>query len=119
MGPLQRRMPGGGKKGGKSKKRGKKTGGDDKRELVFKEEGQEYAQVLKMLGRVWIGQGDIILLGLREFQDEKADVIMKYAADEARNLKVYGELPDTAKINETDTFGEEGDVDENFEFDEI
>ena len=43
-------MPGGGKKGGKSKKRGKKTGGDDKRELVFKEEGQEYAQVLKMLG---------------------------------------------------------------------
>ena len=34
------------------------------------------------------GQGDIILLGLREFQDEKADVIMKYAADEARNLKV-------------------------------
>lgn len=25
--------------------------------------------------------------------------------DEARNLKAYGELPETAKINETDTFG--------------
>ena len=30
---------------------------------------------------------------------------------QARNLKTYGELPDTAKINETDTFGEEGDDD--------
>ena len=33
--------------------------------------------------------------------------------------QVYGELPDTAKINETDTFGEEGELDENFEFEEI
>lgn len=28
-------------------------------------------------------------------------------SDEARNLKAYGELPETAKINETDTFGPE------------
>jgi translation initiation factor 1A len=99
-------------KGGKNRRRGKNDNEGDKRELVFKEEGQEYAQVLKMLGnnrleaycfdgqkrlchirgkmrrRVWIGQGDIILVGLREFQDEKADVILKYMADEARNLKV-------------------------------
>ena len=26
-------------------------------------------------------------------------------------MKTYGELPDTAKINETDTFGDEGDDD--------
>eukprot|EP00983_Pelagomonas_calceolata_P041110 1137916-Pelagomonas_calceolata.AAC.3 len=39
-------------------------------------------------------QGDIVLLGLREYQDEKADVIMKYTADEARVLKQYGELPE-------------------------
>ena len=44
---------------------------------------------------------------MREFQDDKADVIVKYTADEARNLKAYGELPENAKINETDTFGEE------------
>jgi translation initiation factor 1A len=76
---------------------------------------------------VWINQGDIILLSLREFQDGKADVIVKYTADEARNrkltwfyafdiskvdadsktVKAYGELPENAKINETDTFGEE------------
>ena len=27
-------------------------------------------------------------------QDTKADVILKYTPDEARNLKSYGELPD-------------------------
>ena len=35
--------------------------------------------------QVWINQGDIILLSLRDFQDNKADVIVKYTADEARN----------------------------------
>ena len=29
------------------------------------------------------------------------DIIHKYNADEARNLKNYGELPETARINET------------------
>ncbi|BGP19366.1 hypothetical protein JCM10213_000994 [Rhodosporidiobolus nylandii] len=129
-------------KGGKNRRRGKNENESDKRELVFKEEGQEYAQVLKMLGngrveamcfdgekrlahirgkmrkKVWINQGDIILLSLREFQDDKADVIQKYSADEARKLKQYGELPETAKINETDTFGgDEGD--DGIEFDEV
>lgn len=56
---------------------------------------------------MWINNGDIILLSLRDFQDDKADVIVKYTADEARNLKAYGELPENAKINETDTFGDE------------
>jgi hypothetical protein len=37
-------------KGGKSRRRGKGDNGDDKRELIFKEDGQEYAQVLTMLG---------------------------------------------------------------------
>ncbi|KAJ8772195.1 hypothetical protein K2173_027372 [Erythroxylum novogranatense] len=111
-------------KGGKNKKRGKNEAEDNKRELVFKEDGQEYAQVLRMLGngrleamcidgikrlchirgkmhkKVWISTGDIILIGLRHFQDEKADVILKYMSDEARLLKAYGELPDTTRLNE-------------------
>jgi translation initiation factor 1A len=65
----------------------------------------------RTLHQVWINQGDIILISLRDFQDEKADVIVKYTSEEARNLKTYGELPDTAKINETDTFGDDGDDD--------
>jgi translation initiation factor 1A len=39
-------------------------------------------------------------------------------ADEARSLKAYGELPENAKINETDTYGEMGDEGIGFEFDE-
>ena len=112
-----------------------------KRELVFKEDGQEYAQATKMLGngrleaicfdgvtrlchirgklrkRVWINQSDIVLIGLRDFQDAKADVILKYSADEARNLKSYGEFPDSVKINEAIEFGGEGDDD--IEFDDV
>lgn len=119
-------------KGGKNRRRGKNDG-EDKRELVFKDESQEYAQVLRMLGngrleamcfdgekrlahirgkmrkKVWINNGDIILLSLREFEDGKADVIQKYTPDEARSLKQHGELPEATKISE-DAFGEdEGD----------
>nr|ACO14998.1 Eukaryotic translation initiation factor 1A, X-chromosomal [Caligus clemensi] len=129
-------------KGGKNRRRGKNENEGLKRELVFKEDGQEYAQVTKMLGngrleamcfdgvkrlchirgklrkKVWINQSDIILVGLRDYQDAKADVILKYSADEARNLKSYGEFPETVKINETVTFGEEG-IDDEIEFDVV
>lgn len=129
-------------KGGKNRRRGKNENEGLKRELVFREDGQEYAQVIKMLGngrleamcfdgvkrlchirgklrkKVWINQSDIILVGLREYQDARADVILKYSADEARNLKSYGEFPETVKINETVTFGEEG-FDDDIEFDEV
>ena len=45
--------------------------------------------------------GDIILISLRDFQDDKCDVILKYTPEEARNLKAYGELPENVKISET------------------
>eukprot|EP00039_Didymoeca_costata_P032547 m.38297 g.38297 ORF g.38297 m.38297 type:complete len:144 (+) comp9416_c0_seq1:221-652(+) len=103
----------------------------------------EYAQVAKMLGngrlealcfdgvkrlchirgklrkKVWINQGDIILVGLRDYQDAKADVILKYNADEARNLKNYGELPESAKINESNTFGDRPEDDDDVTFDDM
>jgi translation initiation factor 1A len=129
-------------KGGKNRRRGKNENEGLKRELVFREDGQEYAQVTKMLGngrleamcfdgvkrlchirgklrkKVWINQSDIVLVGLRDYQDAKADVILKYSADEARNLKSYGEFPETVKINETVTFGEDG-IDDEIEFDDV
>ena len=101
-------------KGGKNRRRGKNENEGMKRELVFREDGQQYAQVTKMLGngrltamcfdgverlchirgklrkKVWIAQSDIVLVGLRDYQDAKADVILKYSPDEARNLKSYG-----------------------------
>merc|ERR1711931_517092 len=132
-----------GGKGGKNRRRGKNENEGLKRELVFKEDGQEYAQVTKMLGngrleaqcfdgqrrlclirgklrkKVWINQSDIILVGLRDYQDAKADVILKYTADEARNLKTYGELPDSIKINETVDFVGGDDNNDNIEFDDV
>ncbi|KAJ3102523.1 Translation initiation factor 1A [Physocladia obscura] len=131
-------------KGGKNRKKGKSEGEGDKRELVFKEEGQEYASVTKMLGngwvetqcmdgekrlghirgafrkKVWIAAGDLVLLGLRDYQDNKADIILKYTSDEARMLKSYGELPESVKVNENDVGGEsDDDVDVEFDIDDL
>jgi translation initiation factor 1A len=63
--------------------------------------------------------GDVILLSLRDFQDEKADVILKYTPDEARLLKSYGELPDGVKVNDQEQEEEDGDIDVEFDIDEI
>ena len=132
-------------KGGKNRKRGKNENEEEKRELVYKEDGQEYAQVIRMLGngrleaqcidskkrlchirgkmrkKVWVASGDIILVGLRDYQDDKADVIMKYTADEARVLKLYNELPEHIRINDTDVMleGEDKENQEYFDFDDI
>ena len=98
----------------------------EKRELQFKEEGQEYAQVDRLLGngrvdcrcmdgkkrmctirgsmrnRIWINAGDIVLIGLREFGDDgKADIMMKYYDEEALELQELEELPDHIIIGET------------------
>lgn len=61
----------------------------------------------KMRKKVWVNTGDVVLVGLREYQDEKADVILKYMADEARSLKAYGELPDNIRVNDTDALNDE------------
>ena len=117
-----------GKPGGKKHKRGKKEANVQK-ELIIREDGQEYAQVLTMLGdmrveaeclndegelykkrvckirgamrkRAWISKGDIILLGLRDFQDDKADVIHKYSFDDVLKLRAYKEIPETMKMTD-------------------
>lgn len=65
----------------------------------------------KLKNRVWINSGDIVLIGLREFGDEKADVIMKYYDEEAKELKELGEIPEHIKINEAEFFDEEDGFD--------
>lgn len=95
-----------------------------RRELLFKEDGQEYAQILKMLGngrceaycfdgikrlchirgklkkKVWINIGDIVLIGLRDFQEEKGDIIFKYSTEESKFLKTYGEIPNNIPLDD-------------------
>lgn len=103
-------------KGGKRHRRGKKGGGEEVEKVKAprkEEDGQEYAQVVKMLGdsrilarlftseapektciipgkfkkRVWINKDDIILVGTRdEFSDNKCDVLYKYNPKEVRQL---------------------------------
>mmetsp|Transcript_13113 Transcript_13113/g.23808 ORF Transcript_13113/g.23808 Transcript_13113/m.23808 type:complete len:135 (+) Transcript_13113:856-1260(+) len=128
-------------KGGKKRTRTKKAPNTAKRELVLKEEDQEYAKVAKMLGggrlegkcydgktrlckirgkllkRVWIKVGDIILVGLREYEDNKADVIHKYSAEEARALKAKGVLPEYANVEDRDASSDEKEC--VFDFEEI
>jgi len=105
------------------------------RELEFKDDGQEYALVMQMLGngrcevrctdgvvrlavirgamrkKVWIKLGEWVLVGLREYQDNKCDIIAKYSDEDVRNLKAYGEIP---------TVEEQKDEDDTpFDFDDI
>ena len=106
-------------KGGKKKKRG---ASDTKREIPLKEPGQEYARIGKVFGderfecqcfdgkkrighirgklrkREWATAGDIVLLGLRSYQDDKADILAVYKGDEARCLKKLGEIPEDTKV---------------------
>jgi translation initiation factor 1A len=65
-----------------------------------------------------------VLIGLREFQEDKADVIHKYNTDEARNLQSLGELPASARINQTavDMAMDDGDDDDDdniFDFEKV
>lgn len=132
--PLYRKNKG---KGGKNRRRGKNEG-EEKRELIQKEDGQDYGKVTRMLGngrleaycfqdgqtrqchirgkmrkKVWVSAGDIVLVSMREFQDGKGDVILKYTADEARSLKTLGQLPESVVINDT---ADGDDVDGGIEF---
>ena len=132
-------------KGGKNRRRGKNENEDFKRELILREPGQCYGQVVRMLGssnveamcfdnvkrichirgkmrkRIWINVGDIVLIGKRDFQDSKGDIIQKYFPDEAKNLKDYGELPTNIFINEGKIIKNEDHsddcLDQAFEFD--
>ena len=113
-----------GKGGGPRKKKG---GFGGNRELLIREDGEEYAQVMKILGggrmevncmddvkriakvrgkfrkRVWARMNDIVLVVLREFEADKCDITHVYYADEAKQLKQLGEIPSKIEISENAT----------------
>ena len=56
----------------------------------------------KMVKRVWIKTGDIILLSLRDFQMNRADVLHRYTDDDVSKLKAMGEITNFGKnVEET------------------
>jgi len=109
-------------KGGKSYKAGNAKGSmqNQKRDLVYAEPGtgEEYAQVRRPLGnlrlelqltggttvigvirgamarKVWIVQGDVVLIAKRDFnENDVVDVIHRFAPAEVRALAKEGAIP--------------------------
>lgn len=123
-------------KGGKSFKKHKK--GDEvpkKRILEFKNFGQDYAKVIKILGdrriiaitndgkeilctipgkfrfKVWIKVNDVILISVRDFQLNRADVIYRYDDNEIKKLFRLKEITNVLyEDNLVTTNQQEGDV---------
>jgi translation initiation factor 1A len=118
-------------KGGKGAKK-MRNGVESNRILLFKENGQEYAVVQEMLGHGMclcsctdnlsrlgiirgnmrkgsmnrVHKGDTVLVSLRDFQDNKADIVHLYTPDEVRSLQAYGELQANPQEEQIDEFVE-------------
>jgi len=127
----------GNQKGGKKHKRGKKDGYETKA-LRLKEEGQEYAQITSLKGncrfdvkcfdgkdrlaivcgsmrkRRFVNAKDIILVSLRDFQDDKCDIIDVYDDNQVHQLKHDKHIPDFVNTGENNDFCEE--IDGGIEF---
>lgn len=135
------------KTGGKKFKSQKKTN-TSQRDLVFREDDQAYARLIKPLGdgrfecenfetgdtlighikgtfrkRIWMNVGDVVLISLRDFDPNKCDIIYKYTAEEASVLQTYKEIPEkvnlqASKIELQNGIGEFNDND-NIRFEEL
>jgi len=129
----------------KKKKRKKKPSIPAKiRQLseLIKEEGQEYAKVTTLLGnrrvtldcmdgkkrlgrirgnmkkkRIFINKDDYVLVGLRDFQDEKADVLDKYIPLEVKKLIKAGEILEEQNNKQEEDIGV--DFEEEVNLDDI
>ena len=116
-------MPRGNQKGGKKHKRGKKDNQYSK-PLRIKEEGQEYAQIKTCKGncrfdvicfdgkermailcgsmrkKKFVNPRDVVLVSIRDFQDDKCDIIDVYDDSHITMLKEQGQIPDHIKLEE-------------------
>ena len=128
-------------KGGKKYKRNKQVVKENKN-TRFKDENesQEYAQITRPLGncrfevmcfdgktrlaticgkmrkRVFVNQGEFILVSLRDWQDSKCDIIDKYNANDVQKLKQKKCIPDFIKFEESKNDSDEEDNDLGFTF---
>jgi translation initiation factor 1A len=129
-------------KGGKKFKK-KKVDGDDNHDLknvIFKEVDQEYAQVTALLGncrlrlncidgktrmgkirgairkKSWISMNDVVLVSLREFEDDKCDVLHAYKPPEVIYLQKLGEIPTSIKTSDNKADGDEKHQDIGIDF---
>lgn len=103
--------------GSGAKKAASKNSTQSSRLIPFREDLQDYGLIQALLGsgrarvlcltdnverlgtirgnmykKVWINKDDIVLVSLREYQDDKCDIIFKYKPDEIKFLKKQGEI---------------------------
>jgi len=134
-------------KGGKRHDRGKTYDEEaEKIDAPHKADGQEYAQVSRMLGngrcsatlmtpqrptrlcmipgkftkrKIWINPGDLIMVNIRSFQEDKCDIIYKFSTEEIKQLKKDGHIDKNFQISNDLTATEhDKDEDDVFEFDD-
>ena len=122
----------GNKVGGKKHKRGKKDGYETK-VMRYKEEGQEYAQITACKGncrfdvlcfdgkermaimcgamrnRRFVNQNDIVLVSLRDWQDNVCDIIDNYDENLTRKLKDRGLVPKSIKLDVDNHYSDDDD----------
>jgi len=55
----------------------------------------------------WVDVGSLVLLGLRNFEDKKVDILYTYAPDEIRRLKKDGEIVENVELAVSDSKQEE------------
>lgn len=120
-------MPKGNQKGGKKHKRNKNFTNENKA-LRIKEDGQEYAKVSRCKGncrfdvdccdgksraailcgtmrkRKFINQGDLVLVSIREWQDDICDIIDSYDESQAKKLKQEKHIPESFKLCEDNPY---------------
>jgi translation initiation factor 1A len=127
----------------KKKKAGKNTKSKganiEKRKLIEADlDGQVYGIIEKALGsrffsvncldntkrrckvrkkRMRCAVGDCVIISLRDFDEDNADVIYRYDAEEVRKLQKMGVLPDANVIGAFND--DEEDEDDGFTFEDI
>ena len=73
----------------------------------------------KMQKRVWISIGDTVLVSLRDYQDDKADIIHKYTSEETKTLISYNEITGNIKISDDDPTNDDDNSSCEIDFDDI
>lgn len=67
----------------------------------------------------WVDIGTVVLVGMREFQDNVADIVHVYTSEEVRQLRRMGELVEDTERTVDESTEDVVGTDNGFDFDAI